>query len=353
MPYTNRPWNPQPLRPNTPYENLEALSYGLGSGAVNQLEGYKQLLTHPLATAKDMAAALAAVAKDPSLAANALYGMWGKATGSPEGFGTVVGENLNPRNLARNLAKPNVREITTYHGTPHTFPATERNPLGEFDSSKIGTGEGAQAYGHGLYLAESPGVAQTYKDKLTPTGKIPNAGADALQKMNPDLYAKLEKLAKDSGYSDVAINRMVVKPTEFREIDAKLKREILDFKKNSKGSLYHVDLPDPMIEKMLDWDKPLSKQSGAAKESLKLFAEKYPDAAEYLGMARHDLTFGPDFYKPLGGLFGDKQASEMLRSVGLPGIKYFDAGSRAGEKGTRNFVVFPGEESNLKILERK
>jgi len=35
--------------------------------------------------------------------------------------------------------------ITAWHGSPHKFD--------KFDSSKIGTGEGAQAYGHGLYLA--------------------------------------------------------------------------------------------------------------------------------------------------------------------------------------------------------
>src|SRR5258706_8248564 len=33
--------------------------------------------------------------------------------------------------------------ITAYHGSPHDFD--------RFDLSRIGTGEGAQAYGHGLY----------------------------------------------------------------------------------------------------------------------------------------------------------------------------------------------------------
>src|SRR6188768_661108 len=49
--------------------------------------------------------------------------------------------------------------IKAYHGSPHDF---ER-----FDSSKIGTGEGAQAYGHGLYFAEREGVAKDYRDKLS------------------------------------------------------------------------------------------------------------------------------------------------------------------------------------------
>jgi len=37
---------------------------------------------------------------------------------------------------------------TVWHGSPHLFD--------KFDISKIGTGEGAQAYGHGLYFAENP-----------------------------------------------------------------------------------------------------------------------------------------------------------------------------------------------------
>src|SRR6185437_16282352 len=48
--------------------------------------------------------------------------------------------------------------IKAYHGSPHDFDA--------FDLSKIGTGEGAQAYGHGLYFADNEGVAKSYRDTL-------------------------------------------------------------------------------------------------------------------------------------------------------------------------------------------
>jgi len=48
--------------------------------------------------------------------------------------------------------------FTVYHGTPHKFT--------QFDSSKIGTGEGAQAYGHGLYFAENPETAGVYSRTL-------------------------------------------------------------------------------------------------------------------------------------------------------------------------------------------
>jgi hypothetical protein len=48
-------------------------------------------------------------------------------------------------------------------------------------------------------------------------------------------------------------------------------------------------------------------------------------------------------------------ASQYLRSLGIPGVRYLDAGSRGGDSatGTRNFVVFPGEEKKVKILRRE
>src|SRR5512139_873784 len=49
--------------------------------------------------------------------------------------------------------------IRAYHGSPYDF--------NKFDLSKVGTGEGAQAYGHGLYFAENPAVAQEYKKNLS------------------------------------------------------------------------------------------------------------------------------------------------------------------------------------------
>lgn len=48
--------------------------------------------------------------------------------------------------------------ITAYHGSPHDFD--------QFMMEKIGTGEGAQAYGHGLYFAEAEPVAKGYRDQL-------------------------------------------------------------------------------------------------------------------------------------------------------------------------------------------
>jgi hypothetical protein len=59
-------------------------------------------------------------------------------------------------------------------------------------------------------------------------------------------------------------------------------------------------------------------------------------------------------YRALSDYGGQSvEGSRALQSVGIPGIRYLDAGSRGqGGSSTRNFVVFPGEEKKVKILER-
>lgn len=49
--------------------------------------------------------------------------------------------------------------VRAYHGSPHDFD--------KFSMDRIGTGEGAQAYGHGLYFAENEAIAKTYRDALS------------------------------------------------------------------------------------------------------------------------------------------------------------------------------------------
>ena len=66
----------------------------------------------------------------------------------------------------------------------------EGYPLGRFKSEKIGTGEGFQAYGHGLYFADRKEVAKHYSDiKLRQ-----NEGWEATAKAN-----KAKFLHKDMG----------------------------------------------------------------------------------------------------------------------------------------------------------
>jgi hypothetical protein len=67
-------------------------------------------------------------------------------------------------------------------------------------------------------------------------------------------------------------------------------------------------------------------------------------------MIMRDEGYRPELFDPENYQIG---TSEALRGYGIPGIRYLDASSRDAGKGTSNFVVFPGEEDALTILERK
>ena len=100
---------------------------------------------------------------------------------------------------------------------------------------------------------------------------------------------------------------------------------------------------------MLDWDKPLSQQAQWVQEAAgKLMQNGKQNQFDWLvnsgAPSGMDRT-GKQFLDSLAG--GEAQ----LQQAGIPGIRYLDGGSRA-TGGTSNYVVFPGNEGLLSILER-
>jgi len=252
-----------------------------------------------------------------------------------------------------NLAMGSVMPLqTVWHGSPHVFD--------KFDLSKIGTGEGAQAYGHGLYLAESPQVAKEYRTNLTRSaqGKMLIDGTEA--KPGPDSWAAAALFSAKGDAKAVidAIPRIAVDPTMEawqQRIAAVGKLAGKDIKYQPPGAVYKVDLPDEHIAKMLDWDKPLSQQPQNVQAALKpLGFTGRQKGAEILNdlsvqMSGHKVTDGTI---PFGRYdIGQRAASAKLKELGIPGIKYFDGGSRAAGNGTRNFVIF--DPDIAKILKRE
>ena len=253
-----------------------------------------------------------------------------------------------------------------WHGSPHKFD--------KFDSSKIGTGEGAQAYGHGLYLAENRNIAQGYADvvgrqhgqkwlygdeKVSKPGDAGSrwalAGIDWLKKTGGDKEAAISAIKRnweEVGYS--------VKGKDFRELKKWINEA--DFSKVAPdNNLYKVDLPDEHIAKMLDWDKPLSQQAPEVNKALKNFADlqgfenyipKGETAPVLVGRGISGDSRGQDLYKFFGRDASSDDAASTLRGLGIPGIRYLDGGSRGAGQGSSNFVVFPGNEGLLQILER-
>lgn len=250
-----------------------------------------------------------------------------------EGFrGTGARSEVGGKDVSARLAPPAPQGIPAYHGSPHDFD--------KFDISKIGTGEGRQAYGHGLYFAENEGVAKQYQKDLA--AKI-NTRPVALADDGP--FAGVQGLEPDP---------------------------------SRPGKMYQVAIKaDP--EHFLDWDKPLSEQSPKVREAFAKVLQ--PDVKarsigrnEALGEDLHDVTIGqsgggrgsigmfptsklsevmadPYKFDPRSGeliyqeaarkvaaaeqaknpgftVRNPHDASAALREAGIPGIKYFDQGSR-------------------------
>lgn len=267
-----------------------------------------------------------------------------------------------------------MRAATVWHGSPHKFD--------KFDASKIGTGEGAQAYGHGLYLADSPTVAKSYQAKVSAMHKsgAPTIDGSPINWDDPAQYAAFE-LSRHNG-DRLAAADFAEQNFKGSQAPALLRSGAELPSVDLPGHLYKVDLPDQQIAKMLDWDKPLSQQAPEVRGSLERLgltgaptgADAYKLAADFdsrANVAKVTLSGGRDPARALRMAFpkitdsdiaaaiakakspsGDAIASGMLRDAGITGIRYLDGGSRTAGQGSSNFVVFPGNETLLKILER-
>jgi len=283
------------------------------------------------------------------------------------------------------------QEMVGYHGSPYNFD--------RFDRSRRGTGEGAQAFGAGVYIAESEGVAKQYK----PVTPKENEGLyrDSLDAMSiQDIRKEVEEVmgidASDITRDDIddwVIDELV------NEDNTSMNSRGFITSGDQGSNLYSVNLPDEKIAKMMDWDKPLSDQPEIAK-LLGMSVEEVPSIEDYLKLVKkgdsdnpnyayqvegmHSSTpegaakfardnaikgmqqrtgmgqTGKQYYEELARGFhsnpnmnimdAQSEASKVLSEAGVPGIKYLDGTSRKAGEGTRNFVVF--DENDLTVLTR-
>lgn len=245
--------------------------------------------------------------------------------------------------IASRVKKP----IRAYHGSPHDFDT--------FSLSKIGTGEGAQAYGHGLYFAENEGVAKQYRDQLTQlrTG----AAQRELQAANGDVDAAI-------GSVRAAIDRLKVLPNKGGDPERHARQLALQEEKlselvqiksggGSHGRMYEVDIhADPAD--FLDWDAPLSQQPAHRERISRVVGDREFDrfdnpalAASLTGKHPRGVAYDPpasevlpDLANVLGVHGNSAEVSKTLKQQGIPGIKYLDGASRSAGQGSRNYVVF-------------
>lgn len=222
------------------------------------------------------------------------------------------------------LAAPAMRNATgmgirAYHGSPHDFD--------RFSMDKIGTGEGAQAYGHGLYFAENEGVAQGYRDALKMKGydnnqmyreAVNNHGFGARE------FDQFESLARQTIHDpDVLANAFFDWNDEWRPLrnDPAEYQNVRDFAEkyiNStpKGRMYEVDI-NASPDEFINYDAPWADQPDVVKRHFSRLAKNGtgPDGSD---LARRIES----------GVWLDE-----ARNAGIKGIRYKDAGSRATSGG--------------------
>ena len=218
-----------------------------------------------------------------------------------------------------------------FHGTPHKFE--------KFALDKIGTGEGAQAYGHGLYFAENPGVARSYQSDLSSGAylidgeriTVKRGAVQAHEAAASGNMTKLENIVRRAETAAENMRGVTSKFADWAREDALESARVLRNVKNgakyevAKGHLYEVDVPDEITNKMLDWDAPLSEQP----ESVRKVLDPMFDTGNPVFQAEQIKTPGSNLYSQLSKKFGgDEKASAWLNEAGIPGIRFFDGGSR-------------------------
>lgn len=304
-------------------------------------------------------------------ALSALTGGRSDAYAAPGIYSPVPDRPDDPRAALRSLgsdeefarAMPLVALQAAYHGTPHAWEGAgaplEAAKGKTFDLSKIGTGEGAQAYGWGAYATKDPKIAESYRkalagtDRLSP-GAQPPAGSMAAR-MSAALGndgdnwtlpsgARAEQVAKKYARnvytdSDGAAHYVFRDGSRFVVPESGAWWDVNP--PSSPGRLYKLEAPED--EEMLHWEKPLSEQphvlAAIAKDpglqaGLKPHNFKWRGDEPTVDPSRISMT-GEAYHRALADALGERGAAEALRSAGIPGHLY-----RGGASGVENMVIY-------------
>ena len=284
--------------------------------------------------------------------------------------------------------------VRALHVSPHSFR--------KFDTAFMGKGEGAQAYGWGLYFAENPKVNRSYlnqfaQDKATwrfreleasnvddmarglrdrivfpeHVNRFEPGVLDAVYSVLGDLSdargdkGKIEAI-KEELREDIRINEGYSDqyPQAKRQADAEniAYQYLLDHLdeievRTGMPSNYRVELN---VEDYLDfmeggellfWDKGYGSSTTSRigdwlldegkEEAYSLFNDKDPENGYWMG---------GKIYRSLEDALGSpREASEFLLRHGVKGIRYADGFSRwkAEEKQTYNYVIFDGNDIKI------
>ena len=275
-------------------------------------------------------------------------------------------ERMDRQMLESTLAMMPMAGSTFYHASPNRFQ--------QFSDKFNLEGEGFNAYTKGLYSAENlDKVAMDYLREFANRGKEWVYSSKVQKKYMPEIK-KLNKIIDsqrhEQGYTNLDLDKLA-KLQLHRDSLVKKMQEEGGKQIKSKSFLYDVDIPAGRKAQMLNWDKPILEQKGLLDkiDPERILTDKaikwrtnrpgtpiehrlYPERYEV------DVT-GEDFIKYLQrnkkmkGRFG---LEKWLKSKGVPGIQYFDAGSRPTvtnwkpKKQTQNIVAYHPEDMTIKRM---
>ena len=270
-----------------------------------------------------------------------------------------------------------IRLRTVYHGSGASFD--------RFDSSHMGEGEGAQAYGWGHYVTEVEGIGRAYAENLGSSVqykgvRLPSTSRDveisaassilALQNRGNSFEEARAKFIEscDRLIAKTTNGSLKERLTAKREAAQGMKEE--DFEKLETGhNLYTVEIPEDNGSNYFDYTagvdtkennkallekvKPIVEEDGIDTKSgmwtqLENMVEKNDVSPAYI-IRQLAQIYGME--KGYSDSEAQKKQSEILSKLGYVGIKYpaeYQSGGR--EDGAKNYVIL--NDDDLQITDR-
>ena len=254
-------------------------------------------------------------------------------------------------------------EFNVFHGSPHVFD--------QFDMGKVGTGEGAQAFGHGLYFSDEKQVADNYRKKGS-WPEIVIGGKPIDTSFKPDSPQSIaagwvQRYAESKDPIGMAENWLARQAqTSGRDVDAQALAIVKEWKVQGAtvepgGATYEVKLhagKTPDQYDYVEWGKPVTTdQIEKIKAGMGENWDEFENFVEdYFNCHPSDLSGGELYrvltkaaeedYLPLSKVNADyttpaADASKFLLNSGIDGIKYQAGTIRGGNTtGASNYVVF-------------
>jgi hypothetical protein len=250
---------------------------------------------------------------------------------------TALDQMMSQSQAAQPAAKTG---ITAYHGSPYSFD--------RFDISKLGEGEGSNAFGQGLYFAENEDVAKSYRDQLAES-KFYYGGNEELAGPRKNAAQILNDNGGDRDKALAFLNSVRQSPRADQSWLDKTEASIMSMDTSKienrldPGHMYQVNInADP--EHFLDWDKSFAEQSPEVQFAVEnLWLKKGNDLEGDLPpfVRSEGRNTGQFIHNAIDAAYPLQGASSALQSEGVPGIKYLDQGSRGGgDAPTHNYVTF-------------